>query len=170
MGGFSSVMTGLSLVSNLVGGASSYKDDRKQSEASVRAMQARQEAEYQKTVQDAALSRSSIAAESQKEETKRLTALKRAVARQRAQFGSAGITPSSSGSAEAVLLGLFEESEEEKAARDRLDALRYQALDSDVAYKNRINVLELSEAREKQKIGQATSLYKTIGTSASLLS
>ncbi len=170
MGGFSSVMTGLSLVSNLVGGASSYNDSRKQSEASLRTMQARQDAEYQKTVQDAALSRASIAADSQKEETKRLTALKRAVARQRAQFGSAGITPSSSGSAEAVLLGLFDESEEEKAAREKLDALRYQALDSDVAYKKRINVLELSEAREKQKIGQATSLYKTIGKSAALLS
>ena len=52
----------------------------------------------------------------------------RAVARQRANFGSSGIS-SDSGSGQAVLLGLFDETEDELARREQLDNLRNRALD-----------------------------------------
>ena len=164
MAGFSSVMTGLSLVSNLVGGLSSYNDGRRQQEDAYRAMQARQQADYAYAVQQAGNQRAEIAAAAEKENLAKRTALKRAVAKQRAEFGAAGITPSTSGSAEAVLLGLFQEDEAEKAARDAIDNLRYKAIDDQLAQKSRVNVLELSEAREKKKIGQTTGVINTIGS------
>lgn len=170
MGGFSNVMTGLSLVSNLAGGISSYNDGRRQEEAALKAMQARQQADYQKAAQDAALKRTEIEQEAQKAEAQRKEALKRAVARQRALFGGSGISSSSAGSAQALLLGLFDESEEEKLRREELDKLRYQALDNDLAHRKRINVLALNEEREKQQIGRATDLAQMFGNTTKILS
>ncbi len=84
-------------------------------------------------------------------ETARKDALRRAVSRQRANFGAQG-TGSTGGSADAVLLGLFSESEEERAERERLDHLRGQAdkiQDNNSYY---MNLLSKTQDAEKKKI------------------
>ncbi len=85
----------------------------------------------------------------------RQAALKRAMARQTAQFGASG-TGSSGGSAQAVLLGLFDESDEEREERERLDALKSKALDMNLDNQRSINVLQRSQLEEKQQLERAT--------------
>lgn len=81
----------------------------------LRQLQARQNEALAKSQEEAALDRERIAAEAAEAESRRRQALKRSVARQRARFGSSGIETGSSGSAQAVLLGLFDESEEDRS-------------------------------------------------------
>lgn len=115
--------------------------------ASVRSAQIQQQQQ-----QDAiAAERERQAYDAQQVEIERQKALKRAVARQKAQFGAQGVG-SGDGSAEAVLLGLFEESEEERKARERLDQTRARALDSRAATSNRLDLLEQSRLAEKNRI------------------
>ncbi len=59
-------------------------------------------------------------------EQDRKDALKRAVAKQRARIGASGSTLEGSG--EAILLGLFDETDEELARREELDQLKEEAL------------------------------------------
>ena len=91
-------------------------------------------------------------------ETARKDALRRAVSRQRANFGAQG-TGSTGGSADAVLLGLFSESEEERAERERLDHLRGQAdkiQDNNSYY---MNLLSKTQDAEKKKIDNFYKYY-----------
>jgi hypothetical protein len=83
-------------------------------------------------------------------EAARRDALRRAVARQRASFGAQGVG-SSGGSADAVLLGLFDESEEQKAERQRLDDLRNYASQTESYGKKSMNLLKATQAAEKKK-------------------
>jgi len=103
------------------------------------------------SAQDAALQRVEIQANAEEDARVRRAALKRAVARQRAQFGSSGVDMSD-GSSEAVLLGLFQESDDEQAARNRLDNLRFQALDQNLLQQSSSNVLSLTQAQERNKL------------------
>ena len=91
-------------------------------------------------------------------ETARKDALRRTVSRQRANFGAQG-TGSTGGSADAVLLGLFSESEEERAERERLDHLRGQAdkiQDNNSYY---MNLLSKTQDAEKKKIDNFYKYY-----------
>jgi hypothetical protein len=90
--------------------------------------------------------------------------LKRAVARQRAAYGASGIEANSSGSAQAVLLGLFDESEEEKNQREKLDTLRLNAIDQDVDQRSRLNVLQRTQLAEKQRLQQSLVGYGNTST------
>jgi hypothetical protein len=73
------------------------------------------------------------------------------VARQRANFGAQGVS-AGGGSAQAVLLGLFEESEEERARRERLDGLRVRVLEDDLAGRRASNVLQRTQLQERAKV------------------
>lgn len=84
-------------------------------------------------------------------ESERIQAVRRAVARQRAAFGSQGVG-SASGSSNAVLLGLFTESDEERAERERLDSLRNQIDESGWAGQNATNLLLQTQLQERQKL------------------
>ncbi|MBV6633319.1 MAG: hypothetical protein KI792_09870 [Alphaproteobacteria bacterium] len=83
-------------------------------------------------------------------EEARRSGLRRAVARQRASLGARGIE-TTSGSGEAVLLGLINESEAEGDSRRRSDALREQALTQDLANLRQQNLLERTRLAEAQR-------------------
>ena len=92
-------------------------------------------------------------------EDERRAALRRAVARQNARFGASGIG-GSGGSAEAVLLGLFDESEEDLASRERLDNLRNRSLDLNVAQNSSLNVLQRSQLQQRQDFQRNLTNFK----------
>ncbi|MCB1682179.1 MAG: transporter [Rhodospirillales bacterium] len=114
----------------------------------------RQQALQQKQLEErTALEREQIAANARLSEEQRQQALRRAVARQRANFGSQGVG-SASGSSQAVLLGLFNESDEERQRRQELDALRETALDQSVAQNRSINILQRTQLAERQRLSR----------------
>lgn len=110
-----------------------------------------QRLQERQATQAAALDRQEIAIKAEEVESKRRAALKRAVARQRAQFGGAGVS-SSGGSSEAVLLGLFDESDEERATRERLDGIRLASIDDNLANRKSINTLQRTQLEQRQKL------------------
>ncbi len=150
------VLQGASLVSKIVSNERSARDQSEGQDMALRHLQERQ-AEQQKQLQeDAAIQRDQIALSADAEERKRRDALRRAVARQRANFGASGIS-SSGGSAEAVLLGLFDETDAERTEREKLDALRFGALDQGVDQQKRLDVIQRTQLQESQRIGRLTA-------------
>lgn len=118
-------------------------------------LEAKQSEAMQNLQDQTALDRSKLLADAQQTETDRQAALRRAVARQRAQFASQGLDSTGGGSGDAVLLGLFSQSEEEKAQQQKLDDIRNQALDQNVASQNSLNILQREQLLQKQKLEQA---------------
>ena len=117
-------------------------------------LQQQQSLDMAQAAQDADLQRQQLAITEQNADETRQRALKRAVASQRAKFGASGIG-STGGSAEAVLLGFFDESEEERQQRERLSQLKTTALDTDLTQKNSINVLQTSQLKQQQQLDRA---------------
>ena len=114
----------------------------------------RQQNLQQKQLEErAALERQQIALNTQQAEEQRKQALRRAVSRQRASFGSQGVG-SASGSSQAVLLGLFDESDEERLRREELDALRSTALDQNISQSRALNVLQRTQLAERQRLAR----------------
>lgn len=109
------------------------------------------------TAQDIALEKERLSLEARNAETTRKDALKRSVARQRAQFGAQGVG-SGGGSSQAVLLGLFEESEDEREKREATDALRARAIDEGVSQQGALNILQRTQLAEKNKIKTLSSI------------
>ena len=93
-----------------------------------------------------------------KEDTDRRNALRRAVAKQRANFGASGVG-SADGSAEAVLLGMFSESDEERQLREQSLALRNNALDLNSAQIQQKNLLEQAQTQQKQNFARLTDIF-----------
>mgnify|MGYP006197385875 FL=1 len=121
----------------------------------LRQLAQKQQAENINAHEQAALERERLAADASAADEKRRAALRRAVARQRASFGAQG-TGSNDGSAEAVLLGLFEETDTDRAQRARLDDIRDRFITQDLSAKNRINVLQRAQLAERQKLERMT--------------
>lgn len=116
--------------------------------------------------QQAALQKEQLRLSADQAETNRRAALRRAMARQRAAYGASGLD-SSSGSAQAVLLGMFDESEEELQQRNALDALKTAAIDQGVAQQQRINTLQLTQLKERDRlksIGSTLQSARDIGS------
>ena len=107
--------------------------------------------------EQAALQKEQLRLSAEQSETNRRAALRRAMARQRAQFGASGIG-SGTGSAQAVLLGMFDESEEELQQRQALDSLKTAAINQGVSQQQRINTLQLTQMKERDRL-------KNIGSS-----
>ena len=171
----SSISHGLGLVNTLTGGAIPFlgtagqvlntvqafqADDQAQDkqdqyyaqqDQALQQLQERQALQEQQKAQDAALEREKLATQSAQADEERRAALRRAVARQRAQFGSQGVS-SGSGSSEAVLLGLFEESETERAKREQLDSLRSNAIGNDLAQTSSLNLLQVTQLAERNNL------------------
>ncbi len=106
-----------------------------------------------------ALDRAAQQEAAQRDESERIKNLRYSIARQRAAFGSQGVG-SAGGSSEAVLLGLFQESEEGRAHRERMDAIRNKIADLEVTNKKSTNLLEATRLSEKQRL---QSIYDDIG-------
>ncbi len=153
------VLTGLSaLNSGVVPFAQGLAQEQQQREA-IRASQdlalaqlkAQQKLQNRQLKQDAELDRARVLASAEEAESQRKAALKRAVARQNAQFGSSGVSRDG-GSSEAVLLGLFEESEDERKEREKLDNLRLKAIDLNVSGNKQKNILEATQAAQQRQL------------------
>ncbi len=117
-------------------------------------LQQQQGLQQQQAAQQAALRLQQQQAETQSAEERRQRALRSAVAKQRASFGGSGIS-SAGGSAEAVLLGLFDESEEELAQRQRLAQLSSAALSQGLAEQRSLNILQATQLQERQNLARA---------------
>lgn len=119
-------------------------------------LQAQQQLQQNQSVQDAALKKAELQASAEENARTSRDALKRAVARQRAQFGASGVDMSD-GSSEAVLLGLFQETDDELAARERLDTLKAQSIDQNLLQQTSSNTLTLTQAKEREKLNDLDS-------------
>ena len=132
-------------------------------DAALQQLRAQQSLQEQQAAADAALNRQKIALDAGNTEEERKKALRRAVSRQRANFGAQGIS-SGGGSSQAVLLGLFEESDAEKKKREQLDALRLTSIDQDLGQQKSLNVLQRTQLQEKQKISQLSTGESLFGS------
>lgn len=151
------IQQGVSLASQaLNNGVSSHQAQREQ-ELALRQLQDQQKLQAQQLAQQTALDREQIAVRTKQAEQDRQRALKRAVAKQRANFGSQGVG-SGPGSSQAVLLGLFDESEDDLKARLELDALRNKALDLGITQNSSLGLLQRTQLQEKQKLNKLSSV------------
>src|SRR5688572_11584877 len=105
MGGFNPI----SRVLNMAGLYGGYGDTA----GAMRAARKQYDATEQQIASSAASEKEKLALESAEDARKRREALKRATSKQRATFGAQGLE-ASDGSGEAVLLGLFSESDAER--------------------------------------------------------
>lgn len=161
---------GFGVISNLIRYAGNVAGETQISQNSAQAqqqalalsqLQAMQDEEMRRAGEDAAQGRMQIAFDAQAAEEARRAALKRAVARQRATFGASGIDSNSSGSAQAVLLGLYDESEEERARREALDTMRLGAIEQGLSQQARANMLERTQLVQQQQLQQSVKGYNT---------
>tara|TARA_R110002124_G_scaffold287365_1_gene474117 strand:- start:49495 stop:50016 length:522 start_codon:yes stop_codon:yes gene_type:complete len=141
---------GVGLAQGLGGGDSD--DLRSKQQREIDQLTAQQAANAQIDQKDAALARQQIELAAQDDARRRQNALKRAAAKQRAQFGASGIGSNPGGSGEAVLLGLFEQSEEEKNQADALDKLRLNALEQDLENTRTLNLLQTQQLQANQAL------------------
>lgn len=107
---------------------------------------------------NAAIQKESSRIENETAEIKRRKLLKRAVASQRASFGAQGIG-SGAGSSEAVLLGLFDESDIERQQREKMKSIKDAAIDQSIGYSQAVNLLQQSQEQEKQALARLTDAF-----------
>lgn len=117
---------------------------------------ARNNLSLQNALTDAVLKKQDIALTAQRVESERRDALRRAMAKQKAYYGASG-TDSGSGSAQAVLLGKVSESEEDRRQSEALDALKTASIDEGINTVQRINTLQLTQMKQKNKYKKYTS-------------
>ncbi|MCC6598434.1 MAG: transporter [Alphaproteobacteria bacterium] len=140
-------------VSKVLDIQNSGRQQREEQNMALRQLQQQQAMQQTQSIAQAGLEKQKIATQAAQAESDRRTALKRAVARQRAQFGSQGVG-SDGGSSQAVLLGLFDESEDELKKREQLDALKINALDQGISQSQSLNLLQAQQLRERQKLAR----------------
>lgn len=151
------IQQGVSLISRGLGAELAFQDSQDRNAQALNELQARQNAQLRAAEQNASLEKQRIALNAQESKRKRKAALKRAVSRQRVDFGAGGIASGAGGSSEAVLLGFFQESEAEKAERERLDNIRLTSIDQDLANQRRLNLIQRTQLQERQRIGRLSS-------------
>lgn len=162
MGGFNPISTIFDTASNVVSATSGirsaygdYRDTARQNRYA-RDMFLLNE---QDTADKAALDQKQIDLNAAEDSRQRQQALKRASATRKAAFGQQGIN-TSDGSGQAVLLGLFQESDEEQKYRDRLDAIRKESIAQDKENKRRRNLLSLQNTYRAGRDNFITSVDK----------
>ncbi len=163
MGGFSAFATtalqALSLANTIAGGVDSYRKD-----SGLR--------EYQQAKERSALELANLRAESELEKQKlsmqqesaneeRRQKLRAALASKRAIFGAQGIG-SGSGSAQAYLMGLVDESGDEQVREEAYTSLSKRIIDENYSQQQAVNTLKLTQIKEKNKIKRVNALYDTI--------
>ena len=163
--GLTTLTTAVSAADKLIGVTRNFARDpyesqrqalRSQQDLALAQLSAQQNLDQQQAIAEADLQRQKIATDALSSDQKRRAALRRAVAKQRTQFGGSGLT-GGDGSTEAVLLGLFEESEQDKATSTRLDTLRSAALDQSLNDRQALNVLQRAQLQERQSLARIAS-------------
>lgn len=165
MGQLTSVLSTLGGVNGVVGAinrtagninalganAAQLKELRQQQEQAGAQLASRQQLEEElaqkKRDQDVAMLR----VESDQAERRRVAALKAVTAKQRAAMGGAGVA-ADDGSGEAVLLGLFQQSDAERADRAAVDDLRQKIIDANYDSLRSRNLLEAAQLSERQSL------------------
>lgn len=122
-----------------------------------------QDLEIRNAQERAALEKEQIRLSGEDAERERRNALRRAVAKQRAIYGGEGIS-SGDGSARAVLLGLFDESDDERKEREALDTLKTTALDTGITQQKRLNTLQLTQLKEKNRLNRYTAGFSSLSS------
>jgi colicin import membrane protein len=133
------------------------RDMRAQQDLAMRNLQQSQSLSEAEKQAQAARDRAQISLDAKTAEEARRKALKRAMARQNVKFGAGGV--SRQGSGEAVLLGLYNNSEDEASTNKALDDLRYNAIDSGLYDLQNRNVLERTQLAEKQRLDRVIGRY-----------
>ncbi|NCT40940.1 MAG: transporter [Alphaproteobacteria bacterium] len=164
MGAITPIASGLTTLVGALGTAnqlagtiqtlSGNSPQRQEQDLALKQLQERQTLSAAQLAQDNALERERIALQGAQDEDDRRAALRRAVARQRASFGASGISQDSGGSSQAVLLGLFDETETDLAQREQLDTLRNRALDLDSAQNKSLNLLQATQLKQRQDLNR----------------
>ncbi len=149
------------LVSQGVGLAVSEFSRRKKQDQSLKQLRQRQDLNQKIAEQNAQQSRERIAIDARQIEEKRKRALRRAVSRQRANFAAQGVG-SGVGSSQAVLLGLFEQSDEEKAQREDLDNLRLNSIDQNLSQRASLNILQRTQLEQKNNLRNLSAIGNDI--------
>lgn len=152
------ISSGVSLVRNEI----SRQTNRVGRNQALEQLQERQALEQRQAAQNAALDRERLTVETQNAEEERQRALRRAVARQRASFGAQGLS-GTGGSSQAVLLGLFEESDEDRTQRERLDNIRNRAIDQGLSQGRSLNVLQRTQLEERNRLNTLSGFGATFG-------
>lgn len=156
MGGLTSALAPVLQIGSAVGTIASTAMPFIQNEMQAAQRKDSNALELKQAQQSAALQKQQLQLQAAQVESDRRSALKRAVARQKANFGGQGIG-SNEGSSEAVLLGLFNESEEDRAARGRLDSLREAAINQGVNQKSQLNLLQQAQLQEKLMLSRISN-------------
>jgi hypothetical protein len=133
------------------------RDLRREQDLAMRNLQQKQGQSEKQAIEDAKLERERLRLESQNTEDARRKALRRAMARQNVRFGAGGV--SRTGSGEAVLLGLYNDSEDQGNNNQALDQIRYNAIDNDLANLRQNNLLQRTQLAEQQRMQRAISRY-----------
>ncbi len=161
-GAVSPVLKSIGGIADVVSGASEAEAEKRRRQELVAshdlALAQLAQAQKLQEAQDARsamLEKQKIAVDAQAAARERQAALKRAMARQTASFGASGFG-SADGSAQAVLLGLFAESDEERQEREKLDAMKIRAMDLDLENRRSINVLQRAQLAERQQLERAS--------------
>ncbi len=150
------IQQGVGLVTNTISNEVAAREANDGQDLALRQLQERQTEQQRQSSENAALDKERIASSAEAAERQRRDALRRAVARQRANFGSSGIS-SGGGSAEAVLLGLFDETDADRQERERLDSLRFGAIDQNINQQRRLNVIQRTQLQQSQNIKRLSS-------------
>lgn len=142
----------LGFTERMLSSNAAYREMELQQGEALKQLQERQRNEETMTLQNAELEKQRIAADSQASEARRMAALRRAVARQKTLFSAQGLGSSGAGSNEAVLLGLYNDSDTEGEEQTKISNLRNTALDQNLAQQKQKNLLELSQMAERQNL------------------
>jgi len=146
------VISTIAPIANVVSrGVDFFDSDTGRADLNLAQLEQRNRIEQQQAAQKAALDKQELQAKAEIAEKTRRDALKRAVSRQRARFGSSGVS-ANGGSSEAVLLGLFEESDTDRSERERLDTLRVNAIDQNLSQSKRVNTLQREQLKQTQNL------------------
>ena len=158
MGGITSVA---SAAVQTLGAVNSYQNNSGVREA--RQTKEKLNLENQQIQQKSILEKEQLNLKSQEDEKQRQRSLRAAIARRKASLGGQGVG-SSDGSGNAVLLGIYDETEEERSDRQKTDNLRTKIIDTELDQKRRVNTLQLAQLKEKNRINKYTSAWDSIGS------
>jgi len=149
------VSTLATTVDTLTGGQ--RRDTRAQQDLALRQLQARQANSESQAQLNAQADRERLALEAQQDEDRRKKALRRAIAKRNASVGASGV--SRTGSNEAVLLGLINDTDDDQQNANALDQLRFNTIDRGVESLQSRNVLERTQLAERQRLQREAGVF-----------
>lgn len=160
MGNLTSLGGALPLVTKTISSVNSidslvngHKNAERQKNLAIAQQNERHRFEEKISAQKALLDTSILNASQNDEDRRRQSALKRAAARMRAQYGGSGLDRGGdTGSGEAVLFGLFNENEQDQLTSDNIYNLRRRIIDDNTQNIRTRNLLDESQFFARKKV------------------